>query len=701
MKRLSGRVIATTRQESPADRLRQLLESEGATVLDWPTLRFEAPSDAAALARARAALEDGAFDWAVVTSARAVPALGGGQGVPGAVRVAAVGRATEEALRSAGWRVEVTGEGDARDLVEAMSGAFDLRGARVLFPAASLAGSVLEDGLRGFGASVARVEAYRTVISPPDAARVRSDLAAGVDAVAFASPSAVAALKEALGNAWPHALEGVGLASIGPSTARALVEGGLDAGRIETADPPSLEGLVEACVASIESTKRKEIMSGSMKQETGAATARSEALLERARKTIPGGVNSPVRAFKGVGGTPRFVKAASGAFLDDVDGNHLLDYIGSWGVMVLGHAHPAVRRALTSAVERGTSFGTPTEGEVELAEEIVSRVPGIDVVRLVSSGTEATMSAIRLARAATKRDRIVKFRGGYHGHGDAFLVEAGSGAATLGVPSSPGVPAGTARDSLVAEFNDLDSVRSLFDAHEGEIAAVIVEPVAGNMGCIAPAEGFLEGLRGLTQERGALLVFDEVMTGFRVAEGGAQARYGVIPDLTTLGKVIGGGLPVGAYGGREDLMRLIAPDGPVYQAGTLSGNPLAVAGGLATLRYIREEAGVYDHLERLGSMFDHGFADLGQRLGMPLRWNRVGGMGSLFFSGDPVVDWPSAAASDRERFNTFFHGMLERGIHLPPSPFEAWFWSYAHTEDDVERTLKAAEEILQGDADHA
>ena len=431
-------------------------------------------------------------------------------------------------------------------------------------------------------------------------------------------------------------------------------------------------------------------MSGTEGKEDG----RSVELLARARRTIPGGVNSPVRAFKGVGGTPRFVRSARGAFLEDVDGRELLDYIGSWGVMVLGHAHPAVRRALTAAVDRGTSFGTPTEGEIELAEAIVARVPGVEVVRLVNSGTEATMSAIRLARAATGRDRIVKFRGGYHGHGDAFLVEAGSGAATLGVPSSPGVTAGTASNSLVADFNDLESVRALFDAHDGEIAGVIVEPVSGNMGCIPPVDGFLEGLRDLTRTRGALLIFDEVMTGFRVAASGAQGRYGVTPDLTTLGTVIGGGLPVGAYGGREDLMRMIAPDGPVYQAGTLSGNPLAVAAGLATLRYLEEEPGVYEHLERLGAMFDDGFAELGARLGLPLRWNRAGGMGSLFFSEDPVVDWSSAAASDRERFNRFFHGMLDRGIHLPPSPFEAWFWSYAHTPEDVERTLRAAEEIL-------
>ncbi len=430
------------------------------------------------------------------------------------------------------------------------------------------------------------------------------------------------------------------------------------------------------------------------RSEEGGATG-AEALIERARRVIPGGVNSPVRAFKGVGGAPRFIRAAHGAFLEDVDGNELLDYVGSWGVMLLGHGHPTVVRALAAALEQGTSFGAPTEGEIQLAEAIVARVPGIEIVRMVNSGTEATMSALRLARAATGRARMVKFRGGYHGHGDAFLVEAGSGAATLGVPSSPGVTPGTAADTLVAEFNDLASVQALFDAHAGEIAAVFVEPVAGNMGCVPPVEGFLEGLQTLCRKDGALLVFDEVMTGFRVAPGGAQERYAITPDLTTLGKVIGGGLPVGAYGGRADLMRQIAPEGPVYQAGTLSGNPLAVAAGLATLRYLEEEKGVYEQLEALGRMFDEGFADLGYRLGIPMRWNRVGAMGSLFFSEGPVVDWPSASASSRARFTALFHGLLDRGIHLPPSPFEAWFWSFAHTPGDVERTLEAAEAILR------
>jgi glutamate-1-semialdehyde 2,1-aminomutase len=291
---------------------------------------------------------------------------------------------------------------------------------------------------------------------------------------------------------------------------------------------------------------------------------------------------------------------------------------------------------------------------------------------------------------------VVKFRGGYHGHADSFLVEAGSGAATLGTPSSPGVTAAAAADTLVADYNDLAGVQALFDAHPGEIAAVFVEPVAGNMGCIPPADGFLEGLQKLCRKDGALLVFDEVMTGFRVGPAGAQGRYGITPDLTTLGKIIGGGLPVGAYGGRADLMRRIAPEGPVYQAGTLSGNPLAVAAGLATLRYIEDEPGVYEHLESLGRIFDTGWVDIGRRLGIPLWWNRAGAMGSLFFSEAPVVDWPTASASDRERFTALFHGLLERGVHLPPSPFEAWFWSFAHTPEDIERTLEAAEDVMKG-----
>jgi glutamate-1-semialdehyde 2,1-aminomutase len=421
---------------------------------------------------------------------------------------------------------------------------------------------------------------------------------------------------------------------------------------------------------------------------------RSEALFGRARRVTPGGVNSPVRAFGSVGGVPRFIASASGARLRDVDGNEYVDYVGSWGPMILGHDHPDVREAVGRALAGGTSFGAPSAGEVDLAELVVEMVPSVDRVRFVNSGTEATMSALRLARAATGRDRLIKFRGGYHGHADAFLVEAGSGAATLGVPSSPGVTAGAAGDTLVAEYNDVASVRALLEANGGKVAAIIVEPVAGNMGCVPPVGGFLEALRGLCDEHGALLIFDEVMTGFRLAPGGAQEVYGVVPDLTTLGKIIGGGLPVGAFGGRASLMQQVAPEGPVYQAGTLSGNPLAMAAGLATLSHLRDNPGVYEQLERLGARLERGFKALIQDRLDVLSWNRVGSMATLFFSRGPITGWASAAPADRDRFARFFHGMLDRGIYLPPSPFEAAFISAAHTEADIDRTLEAAAEVL-------
>jgi glutamate-1-semialdehyde 2,1-aminomutase len=421
---------------------------------------------------------------------------------------------------------------------------------------------------------------------------------------------------------------------------------------------------------------------------------KSGAWFERARRVTPGGVNSPVRAFGSVGGTPRFIQSASGARLTDVDGQEYIDYVGSWGPMILGHDHPEVREALMRALAGGTSFGAPSPGEVELAEMVVGMVPGVDRVRFVNSGTEATMSALRLARAATGRDGVIKFRGGYHGHADPFLVEAGSGAATLGVPSSPGVTEGAARDTLVAEYNDVASVRTLLEVNGGKVAAIIVEPVAGNMGCVPPREGFLEALRGLCDEHGALLIFDEVMTGFRLAPGGAQELYGVVPDLTTLGKVIGGGLPVGAFGGRESLMRRVAPEGPVYQAGTLSGNPLAMAAGLATVGHLRENPDVYTTLERLGARLEAGYRRILDGRQGSLSWNRVGSMATLFFSAGPVTGWESAGGADRDRFARYFHGMLERGIYLPPSPFEAAFISAAHTDADIDRTVDAAEEVL-------
>ncbi|MBT8395976.1 MAG: glutamate-1-semialdehyde 2,1-aminomutase [Gemmatimonadetes bacterium] len=420
----------------------------------------------------------------------------------------------------------------------------------------------------------------------------------------------------------------------------------------------------------------------------------SKELFERARKTIPGGVNSPVRAFGSVGGHPLFIVRADGARVTDADGKEYLDFVGSWGPMILGHNQEGIRQAVHEALKLGTSFGAPTTREIELAELVVELVPSVEVVRLVNSGTEATMSAVRLARAATGRPRLVKFRGGYHGHADAFLVEAGSGAATLGVPSSPGVTPGAAQDTLVAEFNDLNSVNAQFEAYPGEIACVIVEPVAGNMGCVPPGEGFLQGLRETCTANGAVLIFDEVMTGFRVSRGGAQERYGVMPDLTTLGKVIGGGLPVGAYGGREDLMRQIAPDGPVYQAGTLSGNPLATSAGIAALTYLKENPEVFERLERRGRQFEAGIHEIIGEGNYPLSWTRVGSMASLFFTPNEVTDWGSAAQSDREAFKRFFWGMLARGIYLAPSPFEALFLSAAHTEEDISDALSATEEAL-------
>jgi glutamate-1-semialdehyde 2,1-aminomutase len=422
-------------------------------------------------------------------------------------------------------------------------------------------------------------------------------------------------------------------------------------------------------------------------------TQDSESLFGAAQRVMPGGVNSPVRAFRGVGGTPFFVARAEGARLVDVDGRSYLDFLGSWGPLILGHAAPAVVEAVVEAAQRGTSYGAPTAGEVEMAEVISAAVPSMEMVRLVSSGTEAAMSAIRLARGATGRDVIVKFDGGYHGHADSLLVKAGSGGATFGVPDSLGVPAALAALTLTAPFNDLEAVRRLFSARGGEIAAVIVEPVSGNMGVVPPAPGFLAGLRELCRTHGALLIFDEVITGFRVARGGAQARYGVRPDLTCLGKIIGGGLPVGAYGGSRALMERVAPLGGVYQAGTLSGNPLAVAAGLATIRALEDPA-VYDRLERLGRMLERGIAEAAAGAGVPLTVNRVGSMLTAFFTEGPVTDFASAKRADTVRYARFFHAMLEQGVFLAASQFEAAFVSLAHTERDLEEAVLACRRAL-------
>ncbi|GAC1586538.1 MAG: glutamate-1-semialdehyde 2,1-aminomutase [Candidatus Velthaea sp.] len=420
---------------------------------------------------------------------------------------------------------------------------------------------------------------------------------------------------------------------------------------------------------------------------------RSGAAFERAKKIIPGGVNSPVRAFRSVGGSPVFIKSGNGAEFTDVDGNTYIDYVMSWGPLILGHAHPDVIAAINAAAANGTSFGAPTEAESELADLVIEMVPSVERVRFCSSGTEATMSALRLARGFTGREKLIKFAGCYHGHGDAFLISAGSGALTNGVPDSPGITAGVSRDTIVVEYNDLDAVRAAFAANGGEIAAVIVEPVVGNMGLVLPEPGFLAGLREVTRAHGALLIFDEVMTGFRVSRGGVQAREGVLPDLTTLGKVIGGGLPVGAFGGRADIMAALSPEGPVYQAGTLSGNPLAMAAGIATLRALRDDA-IYLRLERIGSQLIGGLEAVFTRHGVPHTTARAGSMFGFFFTDGPVRDLPSAKSADTGLFGKFFHGMLDRGIYLAPSQFEAGFISAAHTEAHVDRTLRAADETL-------
>lgn len=420
----------------------------------------------------------------------------------------------------------------------------------------------------------------------------------------------------------------------------------------------------------------------------------SQKLFEQAQHSIPGGVNSPARAFNSVGGSPVFIDEAKGSILTDVDGKEYIDYVGSWGPMILGHAYEPVIEAVQETAAKSTSFGAPTEIEVKMAELVKQMVPGVDRIRMVNSGTEACMSAIRVARGYTGRDKIIKFEGNYHGHADSFLINAGSGALTLGTPSSPGVTEGTAKDTLTATFNDIDSVEELLNEYKDEVAAVIVEPVAGNMGCIPPQEGFLQGLRELCDAHDTVFIMDEVMTGFRLAGGGAQERLGVTADLTTYGKIIGAGLPVGAFGGKDEIMQSVSPDGPVYQAGTLSGNPLAMAAGYALLTELHENPGHYDQLEQKGAFLVEGLQKVFSGCDIPFRINRIGSMISIYFTGQEVIDFETACSTDEEQFKQFFHAMLEQGIYLPPSSFETWFVADSLTREHLNKTIEAADRAL-------
>lgn len=421
----------------------------------------------------------------------------------------------------------------------------------------------------------------------------------------------------------------------------------------------------------------------------------SETLFNEAKKFIPGGVNSPVRAFKSVGGTPVFMKSGNGSKLTDVDGNEYIDYIGSWGPHLFGHNPPFIKEALLAAIENGTSFGAPTEAEVKMAKLITELVPSMEMVRMVNSGTEATMSAVRVARGYTGKNKFIKFEGCYHGHADYFLIKAGSGALTFGVPTSPGVTTGNAADTLVADFNNIDSIKSLINENKNEIAAVIIEPIAGNMGTVRASDEFIKELREICSVENIILIFDEVMTGFRVAKGGAQEILGITPDLSTFGKIIGGGLPVGAFGGKKEIMEFVSPVGPVYQAGTLSGNPLAMSAGYAMLNYIKENPSVYSELEAKSKFLEDGFNENLKSLNKKFAFNRVGSMGTLFFTEKEVIDYNSAVSSDTKLYGKFFHEMLNRGIYLAPAQFEAFFVSLSHSEEDLSKTIKSQYESLK------
>lgn len=626
----------------------------------------------------------GSVDWVVLASRNALEATRSALSPLAGARFACVGDATHRELCELGLVPAFAAARDAEELLARL--APQLRaGERVFAPRGSRS-MELAEALTRMGARVDAPVVYRSL------AREVSTPLPAAEALFFASPSCVEAWLQAPRE--PHASPPVALA-MGAASAAAL--------RGAKSAHPDLLGPIlvlsspqpEALGAALQRALGTASMTAKHPEPQAKPRPRSEALFERAKQRIPGGVNSPVRAWKAVGGTPLHVERGAGPYIFDVDGGRYIDLVMSYGPLLLGHAPAEITAAIRAAAEGGTTFGAPTERELLLAECIARYVPYVERVRLVNSGTEATMSALRLARAHTGRDLMLKFEGCYHGHGDSFLVKAGSGALTLGAPDSPGVPRALAEMTLVAGYNDLDSVRKLFAKRGDQIAAVFVEPVAGNMGCVLPVPGFLEGLREVCDQYGTVLVFDEVMTGFRVARGGYAEVCGVTPDLVTLGKVIGAGLPIGAYGGRSELMQQVAPAGRMYQAGTLSGNPLAVAAGLAMMEAIAEDR-VYSDLERAGARLQAGLEAAAKRHGVPLSVGRQGSMICPYFHGTPVTSFGDAMASDRERWVRFFHGMLNRGVHLPPSPFEAWFLSTAHDDGVVDALIEAANGAIAG-----
>jgi len=714
---LAGRRVLVTRASAQAGGLIHLLEQTGAAPVLFPTITIEPAADYAGLDQALRM--HGRYDWIIFTSANAVTyverrlqAIGSSWTALSLLKIAAVGPTVAAALRERGVTAPFVPEPyTATALAATLPVA---HGAHVLLPQADIAAPDLAAGLRARGARVDPFVAYRTTLPRGDAADVREPrrlLAAGaLDAVTFASPSSARNLCAVLGDEAPDLLNRTIIACIGPSTAAAARDEGLRPAVVARAH--TMEGLVAALEEYyMSTTDRDDLDPGGSSHPTespgqdprdaatvraesrieGPHTRRSDELFAEAQRYIPGGVDSPVRAFKAVGGTPRFIERGEGPYLYDADDNRYIDYVLSYGPLITGHAQPEIVRAIQDAAARGTSYGAPTRLETELARRINGAIPSMELTRFVSSGTEATMSALRVARGYTGRDVIVKVEGGYHGHSDGLLARAGSAATTLGVPDSPGVPAAVAATTVNVPLNDLGALERAL--RQFDVAAFIVEPVPANMGVVPPAPGYLDGVRALTREYGALLIFDEVITGFRVAYGGAQGLYGVAPDLTCLGKIIGGGLPVGAYGGRRDVMSLVAPLGPVYQAGTLSGNPLAMTAGGAMLD-ILARPGVYEGLEDKSKALHEGLLERARRHDVPAYGTRAGSIGTLFFTPGPVTDYAAARGADTARYARFFHGMLARGVYLAPAQFEAVFISTAHGDGDIATTLRAADAVL-------